>query len=74
MSDRDETERFLRHGVAFPHATVPDWEKRLSLRFAQELSAKRQGHVGKLGSVDETDGKGKDQWYDLYRVIDEAGN
>ena len=35
-------------------------------RFAQELRANLQDHVGKLGFIDETDGKGKDQWCDLY--------
>jgi transposase-like protein len=61
-------------GVAFTHETVRDWEERFAPLFAQALSAKRQGKVGKIWYVDATYLKVKGQWCYRCRAIDEAGN
>ena len=74
LSYREVAEFFLVRGCEFTHETVRDWDERFAPIFADELSATRNGQVGKIWHVDETYLRIKGRWCYLYRAIDQDGN
>jgi putative transposase len=74
LSLRDLAEMFLERGFVFTHETVREWEARFAPFIADQLCAKRRGHVGTSWYVDETYVKVHGKWCYLYRAIDRDGN